>query len=397
MTSHRENRGGRGTLLRRGRPAAAAFTLVELLVVITIIGILIALLLPAVQSVMAAARRTQCLSNLKQINIALQTYESTMKMFPYNWGVVASPGVVGVPGSGPGSPGTCGSPGAFGGGTYGHSWMSMILPQLEEGTTYALIDWGYPLGSPVSSDANYAAAVSMALSNSAAANYVVKTFLCPADTAKDNLRSGAMSLVQIGTGFPPTNSYPITNYKACAGMNWPVSAGTTAAALASGCNGLALTAQISTGTTGRNAYSQDGLDHGNGFMCRGGYLAPTGGTLAVPYTTYTQDIRDGLSNTFSIGETIPFYCPYSVWYWFEGTSATCAVPLNYRPTMSTRYPTPAQLTNWQQNLSFMSRHPQGANFGFCDGSGRFINESIQYGVYEALATIDGREQVQPPP
>ena len=96
------------------------FTLVELLVVIAIIGILIALLLPAVQAAREAARRSQCINNLKQIGLALHNYEDTFKTFPPS-------GIYGCPGDR--STSTTEIP-------YHHTWITKILPFLEQQPLY---------------------------------------------------------------------------------------------------------------------------------------------------------------------------------------------------------------------------------------------------------------------
>ncbi len=91
------------------------FTLVELLVVIAIIGVLIALLLPAVQAARESARRTQCSNNLRQIGLALHTYENAAKAFPTG--------------------------GLYAAGGYGHSWWVRILPNVEQGNVYNQFDF----------------------------------------------------------------------------------------------------------------------------------------------------------------------------------------------------------------------------------------------------------------
>lgn len=112
------------------------FTLIELLVVITIIGILIGLLLPAVQAVRAAANRTQCSNNLKQITLACHNYESSFEAFP------------------PGSTGKLNANGSFPNGwkdpkygnlPFGHyGWAAIILPQVEQQPLYDSINFEEP-------------------------------------------------------------------------------------------------------------------------------------------------------------------------------------------------------------------------------------------------------------
>ncbi len=104
------------------------FTLVELLVVIAIIGVLVALLLPAVQAAREAARRTQCKNNLKQIGLALHNYEAARKTFPP--GYISTATTINGPGTGP-----------------GWGWGAHILPYLEESSLP--VDMKRPITDPI--------------------------------------------------------------------------------------------------------------------------------------------------------------------------------------------------------------------------------------------------------
>src|SRR5262245_16253159 len=111
------------------------FTLVELLVVIAIIGVLVALLLPAIQAAREAARRNSCLNNIRQIGLGLHNYESAKGYFPlastapFQLGTTAG-GKIGAPNNRLTNPGTNGD---------GYSWLVQILPFMENNTLYQQI------------------------------------------------------------------------------------------------------------------------------------------------------------------------------------------------------------------------------------------------------------------
>ncbi len=136
-----------------GRPLHG-FTLVELLVVITIIGILISLLLPAVQAAREAARRMQCQNNLKQLALAVVNYESQWQIFPpsSSWAADASPSDSGQLGN------------------YRANWCILVLPFLEQQALYNAFDFTKPISGSTSA------------ANVAARSVQISTMLCPTDS-----------------------------------------------------------------------------------------------------------------------------------------------------------------------------------------------------------------------
>jgi prepilin-type N-terminal cleavage/methylation domain-containing protein len=146
--------------LRRPRShSSRAFTLVELLVVIAIIGILVALLLPAIQAAREAARRSQCINNFKQAGLACHSYHDTKKHFPDGMGVWSKTYPCTVPAK---------HPKLAAGGWWGWGWGAYILPYIEENTVADSMDWKENFVSPKK--------------NFVAGGTRVQSFLCPSDT-----------------------------------------------------------------------------------------------------------------------------------------------------------------------------------------------------------------------
>ncbi|MBN2296101.1 MAG: DUF1559 domain-containing protein [Pirellulales bacterium] len=152
------------------------FTLVELLVVIAIIGILIALLLPAVQAAREAARRINCTNNLKQIGISLHIHHDSVRRLPPGW--ISNSGV---------------------NGTTGWGWGAYILPHMEQA---AFAEDTLKQHLPIN-DAN----------NEVARKADFPGFRCPSDNGKDTSSIAGMTLgtsnyVGVHGGYPSGNTYP---------------------------------------------------------------------------------------------------------------------------------------------------------------------------------------------
>jgi prepilin-type N-terminal cleavage/methylation domain-containing protein/prepilin-type processing-associated H-X9-DG protein len=323
----------------RSRNLTHGFTLVELLVVISIIGILMGLLVPAVSAVRERARIMNCASNLKQLAVACTSYEAANRVLPMNWGADGTETNI-----------------------RGHSWLTGILPQVDEESLYKMIKFGALLSFTSTSEKK---------NNMQAASFDVKAFHCPSDPTKyQDLPLDSNSMFK-------SQPMPGTNYKASCGSNWPIEVLQVASSSSSSGPGVRT-------RVGRNANRNDAPDYGNGPFLR---------NLKRTDTTALGDCKDGASKTIMLGEAVPQWTVWNAWYWWDGAIATCGLPLNY-PLQQNTPPRPdLNYNDRNRRYGFMSRHSGGANFAFCDASSKWLGASISHEVYRALATINAEEVV----
>ncbi len=296
-----------------------AFTLVELLVVIAIIGILIALLLPAVQAAREAARRMQCSNNLKQMGLAIHNYASAHGAFP------------------PGSRGA-----------YRHALFTFILPYMEHGSVYEMIDLEKP---------TYDAA------NATARFTEISEYICPS-FSRDTV---------IGTRETSVNIYSA---------------------------GALVTYQGVGGALGKGNASPSKSQYGD---------LPNNGIFAWKIQRRPGDVSDGLSNTLAIGEFVHEDSQYSsqpeqyrgnIRPWImaaheestpERVASYVFKSLEYRiNALVDRGAADSGVAfNW---LPMTSPHSGGGcNFAMADGSVHFVTDDLEFDVYQALGTCSGGE------
>ena len=330
---------------RRDAPGCGGFTLIELLVVIAIIGVLIGLLLPAVQAAREAARRAQCTNNLKQIGLALHNYHDRIGAFP------------------PGNLAVFDMPPTYTGTWWG--WSGFILPGLEQTAAYNAINFSFAGTDP---------------SNTTASYIIISNYLCPTDDSAHLLTDR----VYLDMTYSPTATVASSmNYTA----NW-------------GDMRLGSMFDVNAGD------SSDPPSYGCGSTFRGLFGDCSNGAVVN-----ISDIRDGTSETFLIGENSPNLNAALTWSSSNSGYATTSIPLNWRTNLKNGEVDPTDgftcnigdffaptnslhcYYNQVFNLGFKSFHPGGANFAMADGSVRFIKQSINIKVYNALGSRRGGEIV----
>lgn len=295
----------------------SGFTLVELLVVIAIIGVLVSLLLPAVQAAREAARRMQCSNNLRQLALGCLNYESAYKKFPRaftpaiptrNWRVVR--------------------------GHESWGWSALLLPFIEESNLYSRLGVGtYSLKALIAGE-------NPGVPNSVARPYLesqLGTLICPSDNpestqihAKRHFGFGRGTRIAGWGEWTPG----LSNYVCSRGTRvWP---------------------QLTRDT------------HGMFMESRGLKIA---------------DVTDGTSNTFLLGERDSSFESGAVWIgvFNPSGSAIYHVTANVVARLnSSDPPFPAYSAEGAQ-AAFSSLHSGGgANFAFGDGSVHFIAETVEH-------------------
>jgi prepilin-type N-terminal cleavage/methylation domain-containing protein/prepilin-type processing-associated H-X9-DG protein len=355
--------------VRGGR--RAGFTLIELLVVIAIIGVLIALLLPAVQSAREAARRAQCTNNMKQIGLAMHNYESATSSLPWTQGECLTRfptvNVGGLPWA---PPSNCDE-------WTNWSALALMLPYVEQTQVYNAINFSFGADNFKGQSDGIGDEC-----QKTAINTVINSFICPSDGR--------------GKGR--------NNYRASNGTNYdwwsrPSGAGAMVRPRRDNYVGMGGFETLVDGTSGtigffeRNRGDLDGGKYNRGDVYTGVDIA------GFPTYVLQNDADQAFLNQTAIprcqaaaaNPASPTW-NHGGFYWHAG-EYTNAVG-NFVLTPNHKSPDCSPWGGVGTGYGFFSArssHPGGVNVAFCDGSVRFIKDSVAVRTWYALSTRDGGE------
>jgi prepilin-type N-terminal cleavage/methylation domain-containing protein/prepilin-type processing-associated H-X9-DG protein len=336
-----------------------AFTLVELLVVIAIIGILVALLLPAVQAAREAARRTQCLNRMKQMGLALLNHHDQKKRFPA--------GVSDDPNTNP----TTGA--VISGQSTELGYIPHILPYMEGGNI--LVE--FRLKTHWADAPNYQWGL----------DHPQPDFRCP---TQPDVQSTFVAQPGNADTVPKTNL--MSHYQGIMGAK----------------HSCSVPPAPSTQQP-ENTYTMF-IDTKNGKTapCSSSGGEANNGTMFPASKIQMKDITDGTTHTFLLGEVSWLSGPQRIWAvgggsrtaldTFVYSAKNIFYPLNTACRQGDPDDSPARCAAYPNNndMSFGSLHSGGCHFAMCDGSVQFIREDIAMNVYKSLASRKSNEVFDPP-
>jgi prepilin-type N-terminal cleavage/methylation domain-containing protein len=368
-------------MIRSSPRPRRGFTLIELLVVIAIIGVLIALLLPAVQKVREAANRTSCSNNLKQLGLAIHNYHDTFKgLPPWGFDFTYNPN--------PMNP--------LGPQTEGHSMHTLILPFIEQDNIYNKVRIDYSVNDPNNWEPNWAGI--FGLPGIPFIYPTIKTFICP--STPDHTVDYEPYFVSLG--LPDAGPFPLggTDYAAVKGYTKYFNSAPTPP------TGLPTCAPNSPFSTA-GIFDDDNV----GAMGRKGQKTPTGMQHILKFASVT----DGLSHTIFMGEDagrhqnyiyghIPYTSSKPAPPWWDGPNGwelnaaladqnTAISVIGFSSDGKTAA-AGCGCVNVNNAFQFYSFHPAGVNTLRGDGSVQFMQESINPAILAALVTRSGGEVVQ---